>query len=372
MEYETDSHFEPLKSESEKVIQSDGFNVKSRAPASSWSLNTPSGSERSGDSIPLPSLHGSLMRSRTKKNPHRYYEVIKVLGEGSMGSVSKVQKRKSALGGSARVSYVQDEKRRSHWWCPGIQIPCFIFCPVSTPEKPKNSLLGTIEEDVPDSEPVLPPVRKSGSEKTISESSREESSVSSIITYGSNNVIYALKSIHVERVKDAVYRKELMNEIAILQTLDHPNIVKAMVGDYNTSSLYLQHTHSHILPQETFDYHDRMYLVLELCSGGDLYSRDPYDEEQACRIVFSVVDAVSYMHSKGITHRDIKYENIMFSHPSTYSVKLIDFGLSKKYAMKEHLHDTVGRSGCSILKNMRILTMSFDLSLYRNGLYNGS
>ena len=46
--------------------------------------------------------------------------------------------------------------------------------------------------------------------------------------------------------------------------------------------------------------------MLELCSGGDLYSRDPYDEEQACKIVFSIADAVSYMHSKGITHRDCK------------------------------------------------------------------
>jgi serine/threonine protein kinase len=107
------------------------------------------------------------------------------------------------------------------------------------------------------------------------------------------------------------------------------------------------------LVQETFDYHDRMYLVLELCSGGDLYSRDPYDEEQACKIACSVVDAVNYMHSKGITHRDLKYENIMFSNPSTYSVKLIDFGLSKKYAMKEHLHDTVGKWD-SVLKSFLV------------------
>ena len=48
------------------------------------------------------------------------------------------------------------------------------------------------------------------------------------------------------------------------------------------------------------------------------------------------------MHSKGITHRDLKFENIMFSHPSTYSIKVIDFGLSKKYGKEEHLHDTVG------------------------------
>jgi serine/threonine protein kinase len=96
---------------------------------------------------------------------------------------------------------------------------------VFTVEKSRNSLLQTIEEHSPASETLLPPPTA----KTLSESSNGSSS-SSIITYGRKDVIYALKSIHIDRVKDAVYRKELMNEIAILQTLDHPNIVKAIVG----------------------------------------------------------------------------------------------------------------------------------------------
>jgi hypothetical protein len=221
MEYETDGYLEPLKTESSGVL-----NVRrSRTATSSRSPTTPSGSERSGDSNQLPFLHGSLMRSRTEKDPHRYYEVIKVLGEGSMGSVSKVQKRKSVVGGSARSYYVEEEKRRSRWWCPGVRIPCFIFCPVLSVEKSKNSLLQTIEEHCPASETLLPPPTT----MVLSESSHGSSS-SSIITYGRKDVIYALKSIHIDRVKDAVYRKELMNEIAILQTLDHPNIVKAIVG----------------------------------------------------------------------------------------------------------------------------------------------
>ena len=70
--------------------------------------------------------------------------------------------------------------------------------------------------------------------------------------------------------------------------------------------------------------------------------RDPYDEGQACGIVNSIVDAVAYMHSKEITHRDLKFENIMFATPTSYSIKIIDFGLSKKYAHAEHLHETVG------------------------------
>ena len=83
---------------------------------------------------------------------------------------------------------------------------------------------------------------------------------------------------------------------------------------------------------ETFEYKYSLYVVLELCSGGDLYSRDPYNECDAARISNSILRAIAYLHQQGISHRDLKYENIMFvsSHPMS-DVKLIDFGLSKKY-----------------------------------------
>lgn len=71
---------------------------------------------------------------------------------------------------------------------------------------------------------------------------------------------------------------------------------------------------------------------MELCSGGDLYLRDPYTEEEAARIVSSILSAVAYMHRKKIIHRDLKYENILFVNESPRAeIKLIDFGLSKKY-----------------------------------------
>jgi calcium-dependent protein kinase len=72
--------------------------------------------------------------------------------------------------------------------------------------------------------------------------------------------------------------------VAILKELDHPNIVKAF---------------------ETFDYKNRLFLVLELCSGGDLYQRDPYTESQAARITKSLLSAVSYLHEHQIVHRDL-------------------------------------------------------------------
>ena len=84
---------------------------------------------------------------------------------------------------------------------------------------------------------------------------------------------------------------------------------------------------------------------MELCSGGDLYSRDPYCEADAARIALSILKAVAYMHSQGIAHRDLKFENVMFvsTHPLA-DVKIIDFGLSKMYGAtgQEVMDDSVG------------------------------
>jgi calcium-dependent protein kinase len=93
---------------------------------------------------------------------------------------------------------------------------------------------------------------------------------------------------------------------------------------------------------ETFELKKEIFIVMELCSGGDLYARDPYTEEEAARITSSILSAVSYMHSRKIVHRDLKYENILFvdDKPSS-EIKLIDFGLSKKYG-DGHLTEGVG------------------------------
>ena len=47
---------------------------------------------------------------------------------------------------------------------------------------------------------------------------------------------------------------------------------------------------------------------MELCEGGDLYTRDPYLEKEAQHIITSVLSAIEYMHSLSIIHRDLKFE----------------------------------------------------------------
>jgi calcium-dependent protein kinase len=73
--------------------------------------------------------------------------------------------------------------------------------------------------------------------------------------------------------------------------LDHPNVIK----------LY-----------ETFEDSDNIYLVLELCTGGELYDRlhaqegRHYREPEAARLVFKMLSAIAYCHKRGISHRDLK------------------------------------------------------------------
>lgn len=45
---------------------------------------------------------------------------------------------------------------------------------------------------------------------------------------------------------------------------------------------------------------------MELCSGGDLNSRVPYTEQQAKVSVAKLLEAVNYLHKRGIVHRDLK------------------------------------------------------------------
>lgn len=81
----------------------------------------------------------------------------------------------------------------------------------------------------------------------------------------------------------------------------------------------------------TFESDAHVYLVLEYCGQGDLYEairrgQGPLQTEHVRQFMLELVDAVDYIHSKGVYHRDIKPENIFLTQDST--MKLGDFGLA--------------------------------------------
>ncbi|KAL7553184.1 hypothetical protein ACHAWF_016443 [Thalassiosira exigua] len=254
--------------------------TKMTAPPS-WTDSTRSNSSlrsnvsSASSDVAKPGLRDNLMRRQRKdRNPMNYYETIHMLGVGSMGSVTKVKKRESVIGGSARQEYVDSIHGVEGFcfslpivghilrWCTGrdlgqrVKRDLFVESPSSV-----NS-----ERDVSTSSSASPAA--SNARKILR-------SPSSALSYAKKDMYFALKTIHFDRVTNQQLVEELQNEIDILKSMDHPNIVRAL---------------------ETYEYRYNSCIVLELCEGGDLYMRDPYSEDDALRIVTSLLSAVEYMH----------------------------------------------------------------------------
>lgn len=86
----------------------------------------------------------------------------------------------------------------------------------------------------------------------------------------------------------------------------------------------------------SFESKSHVFLVLEYCPMGDLYEaircdRGPLQTENVREFMLQLIDAVEYMHSKGLYHRDIKPENIFLTQNG--HVKLGDFGLATTNAI---------------------------------------
>ena len=85
---------------------------------------------------------------------------------------------------------------------------------------------------------------------------------------------------------------------------------------------------------EYFEDDRNIYLITELCRGGELFDKiieeEYFSEREAARIFKQILMSLNYCHSQGIAHRDLKPENFMFeSRERGSDLKIIDFGLSK-------------------------------------------
>lgn len=73
-------------------------------------------------------------------------------------------------------------------------------------------------------------------------------------------------------------------------------------------------------------------MIMELAEGGELlkYVSDRGDlkEVMARKILLQICDAICHCHMRGVVHRDLKLENVMFKDSEDCYVKVIDFGIS--------------------------------------------
>ncbi|KAJ6334713.1 hypothetical protein OIU78_011556, partial [Salix suchowensis] len=93
--------------------------------------------------------------------------------------------------------------------------------------------------------------------------------------------------------------------------------------------------HRHLIKfYDAFEDANNVYIVMELCEGGELLDRilargGRYTEEDAKAIIVQILCVVAFCHLQGVVHRDLKPENFLFTSGSEDAdMKLIDFGLS--------------------------------------------
>lgn len=86
---------------------------------------------------------------------------------------------------------------------------------------------------------------------------------------------------------------------------------------------------------ETYETKHVLHIVMELCSGGELFDRIKskryFREEEAKPVVRKICEAIHFMHEKHrVVHCDLKPDNILFKTKAEDSdIKIIDFGMAK-------------------------------------------
>ncbi|MBN3303766.1 STK33 kinase, partial [Amia calva] len=130
---------------------------------------------------------------------------------------------------------------------------------------------------------------------------------------------WAIKKVHREKAGSSGV-KMLEQEVSILKHVNHEHII-------------------HL--KEVLETPTNMYLVTELCKGGELkdflLKKKCFTENETRQIISSLAGAIAYLHKKDIVHRDLKLENILVksehndnSNEMQVNIKVTDFGLAEQ------------------------------------------
>ncbi|XP_073002184.1 calcium-dependent protein kinase 29-like [Typha latifolia] len=156
---------------------------------------------------------------------------------------------------------------------------------------------------------------------------RGQFGITYLCTERATGLKYACKSVSKKKLVSRTDIEDMRREVMILQHLTgQPNIVE-FKGAYEDRQ--------------------NVHLVMELCSGGELFDRivakGSYSEREAAAICRDIVTVVHVCHFMGVIHRDLKPENFLLaSKDDNADIKATDFGLSVFIEEGKVYHELVG------------------------------
>lgn len=137
---------------------------------------------------------------------------------------------------------------------------------------------------------------------------------------------YACKSISKRKLVTPEDVEDVRREIQIMTHLSGNKNVVQLVGTYEDKNF--------------------IHLVMELCSGGELFDRiaeaGHFSEKRAAEVMRTVVEVVHHCHTMNVVHRDLKPENFLLTEGAVGVIKATDFGLSRFFKQGDVLDEIVG------------------------------
>ncbi|KAF8394281.1 hypothetical protein HHK36_020487 [Tetracentron sinense] len=134
---------------------------------------------------------------------------------------------------------------------------------------------------------------------------------------------FACKSIDKRLLTDSIDRECIEKEAKIMQLVSgNPNVVQ--IFDVYEDDSYL-------------------HMVIELCESSDLYdriSKRTFSETEAAAVMSPLMEAIAHCHRLGVSHRDIKPDNILFDVRNR--LKLADFGSADLFHDGRSMNGIVG------------------------------
>lgn len=153
---------------------------------------------------------------------------------------------------------------------------------------------------------------------------------------------YAIKTL--DKRKFSGQQTQIISELDIVSSIDHPNIIRFY---------------------EVYEDERYVHIVMEYCSGGELFDRlisqGQLREDYVQKLARQMLAAITYLHRHNICHRDIKPENFLFETNSPEAeLKIIDFGLSKKLGNDHVTMHT--KAGTSVYMSPEVFEGNYDMS----------